>query len=241
LFNVVKHAQGSTARVEVRRQDWHLQITVSDQGAGFDPATLATASDHGLGLASIRQRLEFLGGCVGLVTAPGQGCRITLTAPLESPASAPLPPATDPAPGQFSRSPRHGAQLRVVLVDDHAVVRQALAQLLRQEPDLAVVGEAADGKAGVARAQELSPHVVLMDVNMPVLNGMEATLQIRATCPGVQVIGLSMFGAPEQAAAMRSAGAVAYVSKTAPAEELLAAIRACAAGNPAIAPDRDLL
>jgi PAS domain S-box-containing protein len=225
LFNVVKHAQVLAARVEVRQQDGHLQIVVSDQGVGFDSATLRATGGGGLGLSSIRQRLKYLGGYVGIVTAPGQGCRITLAAPFQSQASVPPATAAEPAPGRSARRPGRGERIRVLLVDDHAVVRQALAQLLQQEPDLIVVGVAADGKAGVNLTQVLQPDVVLMDINMPVLNGMEATQQIHAVCPGVRVIGLSMFETAEQTAAMRSAGIVAYVSKTAPAEELLAAIR----------------
>ena len=132
---------------------------------------------------------------------------------------------TESKDGPSIRRPGRGVKIRILLVDDHAVVRQAMARLLGAESDLEVVGEAADGKIGVDLTKQLQPDIVLMDINMPVLNGMEATQQIRAECPGVQVIGLSMFGAAEQADAMRNAGAVAYVSKAAPAEELLAVIR----------------
>jgi PAS domain S-box-containing protein len=230
LFNIVKHAQVQEARLEVRRRDGHLHIVVSDQGVGFDPATAHSTSLGGLGLSSIRQRLEYLGGCVGIVSAPGQGCRITLAAPLRNQASAPPTPVTlTPADGRSAPSAVRGQKTRILLVDDHAVVRQALAQMLGSEPDLEVVGEAADGKAAVERTKELAPDVVLMDISMPGVNGIEATRQIRAECPNIQVIGLSMFGATEQTEAMRKAGAVGYVSKSAPAEELLAAIRACAA------------
>ena len=229
LFNIVKHAQVRAARVEVRRQDGHLQIIVSDHGVGFDPATMSASSPRGLGLASIRQRLEYLGGCVGITSAPGEGCRITLAAPLRSQVITPSTPVTlTPADGRAAPSARRGQKTRILLVDDHAVVRQALAQMLRAEPDLEVIGEAADGKAGVERTKELAPDVVLMDISMPGMNGIEATQQIHAECSGVQVIGLSMFGAPEQTAAMQQAGAAGYVSKSAPAEELLAAIRTCA-------------
>jgi signal transduction histidine kinase/CheY-like chemotaxis protein len=224
LFNVVKHAQVQAAQVEVRQQDGSLQIIVCDRGVGFDPATLPATGIGGLGLSSIRQRLEFLGGGVSIVAAPGRGCRITLTAPLQSRASE-RPLVAEPAAGRSTRRPGRGGMIRILLVDDHVVVRQALAQLLDAEPDLEVIGEAANGEIGVDLTKQLQPDIVLMDINMPVLNGMEATQQIRAECPGVQVIGLSMFGATDQTATMQRAGAVAYVSKSAPAEELLTAIR----------------
>jgi DNA-binding NarL/FixJ family response regulator len=90
---------------------------------------------------------------------------------------------------------------------------------------LAVVGEAGTGTAAVTLASQLVLDVVLMDVNMPEMNGIDATRAIRASFPTMRVIGLSMFDRGDQQAAMQDAGAVAYVSKNAPAEELLAAIR----------------
>ncbi len=105
------------------------------------------------------------------------------------------------------------------------MVRQAFARLLAAEPDLEIVGEAADGKAAVELALQLQPDVVTMDVGMPVLDGIEATRQIHAQCSHVRIIGLSMFENTEKSKAIREAGAAAYVTKSAPAEELLAAIR----------------
>ena len=127
--------------------------------------------------------------------------------------------------------------MRVLLVDDHAIVRQGLMRLLAAEPDLEVVGEAADGKLAVEMTKELWPDVVLMDISMPVMNGIEATRAIRTQCPSVQVIGLSMFTAAEQAQTLLDAGAVAYASKTDPPQHLLAAIRACALTKASRQPD----
>jgi DNA-binding NarL/FixJ family response regulator len=119
-------------------------------------------------------------------------------------------------------------KIRVLVVDDHKVVRQGLSRLLAAEPDMEIVGEAADGKVAVELTRQLIPDVVLMDISMPVLNGIEATRVIHAECPAVRVIGLSMFEEAEQALAMQDAGAVAYLTKSGPAEALVIAIRACA-------------
>jgi CheY-like chemotaxis protein len=118
-------------------------------------------------------------------------------------------------------------QIRVLLVDDHRAVRQAFAFALRNELDIEVAGEAGSGLAALDQVRKLLPDVVLMDINMPGMNGIEATRRIRAEFPHIQVIGLSMYESQEQGAAMRDAGARAYVSKSDSYDALLAAIRAC--------------
>ncbi|HSB68879.1 MAG TPA: chemotaxis protein CheB [Candidatus Methylomirabilis sp.] len=231
LFNAVKYAQVPAATVTVAWDPPGLTLTVTDAGVGFDPTALrgAGGTAGGFGLARIRHRLELVGGCVTIASAPGQGTRVTLALPLP----AVDPPAVPPAlarptvPPQAAGLPDAGRpqRIRVLLVDDHQVVRQALAQLLRSEADLEVVGEAGTGTAAVALACELAPEVVLMDINLPDLNGVEATRAIRAAFPAIRVIGLSMYDRGDQQAAMQEAGVVAYVSKSGPAEALLAAIR----------------
>jgi DNA-binding NarL/FixJ family response regulator len=115
----------------------------------------------------------------------------------------------------------------VLLVDDHTLVRQALGTMLQHEPDIEVAGQAADGNQAVELTRQLQPDVVLMDVHMPGMNGVQATRTIHAEFPGVCVIGLSMADRDQQAEAMRDAGAMDYVTKTAAAEELLAVMRGC--------------
>ncbi len=115
--------------------------------------------------------------------------------------------------------------MRVVLVDDHAVVRTTLASRLSGQPDILVVGEAVNGQQAVELCGKLMPDVVIMDLSMPVMNGIEATRIIRAEYPSVRVIGLSMFQYAEQAKPMLEAGAVAYVSKSDSPTVLLDALR----------------
>ena len=116
--------------------------------------------------------------------------------------------------------------VRVLLVDDQSSMRQWLALLLEEVGSIQVVGEAANGREGFELTRQLQPDVVLMDIHMPVLDGIRATRLIHAECPTVRVIGLSSMPAEgEQAAAMREAGAVSYLPKDAPPDTLLAAIR----------------
>ena len=115
--------------------------------------------------------------------------------------------------------------LRVLLADDHRLIRDLVTRLLKTQPDIEVVGDAADGRQALQRAEELQPDVVLMDVSMPLLDGIEATRLIRAALPGVRVIGFSTYDEPEVRQLMMEAGAETYLVKGGPCEALFAALR----------------
>ncbi|MEW6753891.1 MAG: response regulator, partial [Candidatus Latescibacterota bacterium] len=232
LFNAVKHARVHTAQVSLQRTDGNrLQITVSDSGCGFDPASLVPADrvHGGFGLFSIRERLDLIGGGLEVRSAPGQGSRFVLTAPLGEGAqvaarAAPDRPAASRRPPLAALGP--GRRVRVVLADDHVVMREGLARLLEGEPDMEVVGQASDGQMAVELARRFRPDVVLMDLSMPAVGGIDATRAIHQEMPQVRVIGLSMFEEPERAQPMLAAGAVAFLAKSGPAHSIMATIRA---------------
>jgi DNA-binding NarL/FixJ family response regulator len=136
---------------------------------------------------------------------------------------APSPRTDDGALLIQQRISRH----RVLIVDDHQIMRQGLAGLMRYEPDIEVVGQAADGPQAIELAGRLQPDVIIMDVNLGEMSGIEATGKILARTPQIKIIGLSMYADPVVAAAMRKAGAVAYLTKGGPSEELAMTIRAC--------------
>ncbi len=114
---------------------------------------------------------------------------------------------------------------KVLLADDHAMMRGGLRMLLEQNAELAVVGEAEDGRETVRLVKKLSPDVVVMDIAMPDMNGIEATRQIVADHPGVKVIALSMHSDRHFVSEMLKAGATAYLLKQCAVDELLAAIK----------------
>jgi len=121
--------------------------------------------------------------------------------------------------------------IRVLLVEDHSVVRTGLRLIIDNEEDMTVVGEAEDGLQAMQKAQEVQPDVIVMDMTMPGLGGLEATRQIKRHLPRTRVIALSMHNEARVTDRVREAGAAAYLLKTAPSEELLAAIRGPKAGS----------
>jgi PAS domain S-box-containing protein len=231
LFNVVKHARTGSAEVSLRRVDDHLQVAVSDQGAGFDPNAMPAAGEdgRGLGLFAIRERLGFMGGTLQIQSAPGQGSRLILTVPVAPIEKAELRTGGTlvlPEAGLLISGYRDPARkIRLMLADDHAVVRRGFAAMLGAEPDIEIVGEAADGLEAIKLARKVLPDIILMDMSMAKLNGIEATRIIHNEFPEIRIIGLSMFEEVERAQAMRDAGAVQYVAKSGPGEALIAAIR----------------
>lgn len=132
--------------------------------------------------------------------------------------------------------PPREAVLRIVLADDHPIVREGLKQLVNAQPDMRVVGEAADGEAACRAASALSPDVLVIDLSMPVLGGAEATERIRRECPAVKVLALTVHEERLYLTQLLRAGASGYVLKRAAAAELVRAIRTVAAGGTYIDP-----
>jgi DNA-binding NarL/FixJ family response regulator len=127
-------------------------------------------------------------------------------------------------------------KIKVLLADDHQIMREGLASLLEKHFDLEVVGQAGEGRTAVRLAEELQPDVVIMDVGLPSLNGIEATRQITAAVSGVKVIALSVHAENLYVAGMLQAGASAYLLKYSAAEELVRAIHLVVKGQTYLSP-----
>lgn len=128
-------------------------------------------------------------------------------------------------------------KIRIMLVDDHAVVRSGLGAFLSVNPDLELVGEAENGEQAVVRAGILKPDVILMDLMMPVMDGVAATAAIKKQNPGIQIIALTSFQEDELVQNALKAGSVGYLMKNVSARELAAAIRAAKDGKITLSPE----
>lgn len=131
--------------------------------------------------------------------------------------------------------------IRILLAEDHALVREGIGNLLRAVPDFEIVGEADSGRAAVAKTLDMRPDVVLMDVGLPELNGIEATRQIKRVAPEVLVLGLSVHSDRRFVHRMLGAGASGYMLKDGPLPELLTAIRTIRNGGTFLSPRIELL
>jgi PAS domain S-box-containing protein len=220
LFNTVKHARVDRARIDLSLGAGDtLRITVEDRGVGFDPAKLvdeAKDGQVGWGLFSIRERLMLIGGRFEIESAPGRGSTFRLIAPRDV---APRAIDADPALSQSavasstdqSRAASHA--LRIVIADDQPALRKTFRELLQARPEFQVVGEAANGLEAIAQARLLRPDVVLMDISMPEMDGVEATRRIRAELPAIRVLGFSVYPRMQDPHPIELAGAEGFFSK----------------------------
>jgi PAS domain S-box-containing protein len=233
LFNALKHSGVQQAGVTVvRTRDDRIKIVVEDKGKSFDPHVLKSRGQEvaTLGLFSIQERLTHIGGSLQIETALGEGTRVTLLVPLGEGTPSRGARGKETAASEEAgavRGHRKGPEIRVLIVDDHKIVREGLAGLLQIQSDMDVIGQAADGPEAIALAERLLPDVIIMDINLGEMSGVEATRIITSKRPDIRVIALSMHHDKALAAAMREAGATAYLTKGGPSEDLIEAIRAC--------------
>jgi CheY-like chemotaxis protein len=242
LMNTVKHASTDRATVTVSRLDGVLRVVVEDKGCGFDETVAPVTSQFGL--FSIKERMQALGGRFIMLSEAGKGTTATLALPLTMPPpesvlsrafngdhGTPLQQWSieDAVSGQSSRKqPAEplvselsvSARVRVLLVDDHAMIRQGLKTILEGYPEIDIVGEAANGIEALTLTRTRQPDIVIMDVTMPRMDGIEATRLIKEEWPSVLVIGLSVHSAPQVGDTMREAGAFSVLTKEAAVDDL---------------------
>ncbi len=261
LSNAIRHAAAHRVRASLSYLDDGARLMIEDDGRGFDPAALEApapqvaapaflpyfdepgsttapgAAGH-FGLQTMRERARLVGGWLTLESAPGQGTRVSVDLPYTPLPELLLPPAEAATPSASQSTPPAlpAGRIRILVADDHAVIRAGMRRLLESYPDFEVVGEAADGLEALAEAQDLGPQVILMDMRMPGMNGLEALRQLRASHPDVRILMLSAYEQDEDVLASLKAGASGYVLKDMAPDELAQAIRAVAQGETLLAP-----
>ncbi|HRI39688.1 MAG TPA: response regulator, partial [Nitrospira sp.] len=235
LINSAKYAGTGATSVTMEQRMDHLCISVKDEGKGFDVTAAAAVgvpsvgSSSKFGLYSIQERMRALGGSFEIQSAPNKGTNAILLLPLtrgvpeDGLSMSQSPSISDDF--QAHTALGRPSIIRVLLVDDHAMIRQGLRTMLEGYADIKVLGEAADGKEAITLAHTIQPDVLLMDINMPKLNGIEATAIIKRDFPNMAIVGLSVNAERKHREAMIRAGAASLLTKETPVEELYGAIQ----------------
>lgn len=237
LFNVMKHAGVDRATVTMSLDNDVLRVAVADQGRGTPSEVLQRSPEPGhLGLVSVRERFRAMGGRVDVESLPGNGTTVTLILPLGENVRGKALGVRGGEEGKSERvlsnsgvaashlPPQASPAIRVLLVDDHKLVRQGLKDVLASDDRIRVVGEASTCDEALMLAANLTPDVVVTDINLPGVNGIEATKRFKKLHPHMVVIGLSVHTDEHMRREMISAGAEALVSKECAADELPATI-----------------
>lgn len=231
LLNVLKHADVGSASLRLERSgERELCVVVADTGKGFDFSTarVVQGTDK-FGLFSIRERLKVLGGRFEVDSAPDKGTNAIIFVPLpeqdhlqHTKAQISLGPWR-PTKKKTGSSKR---QIRIALVDDHTMVRQGLRSVLEEAEEIEIVAEAEDGYEAVEMVRIVKPDVVVMDINLPKLNGIEATRRIHSEHPSITIIGISVHDDEQVSQAVKEAGAKAFLPKGSAAGNLMKEIYA---------------
>lgn len=228
LLNVQKHADVRQVSVAIERLPDRVEIEVSDEGCGFDSQTSLArpGKEDGFGLLNMNERLRWLEGALSIHSIPGTGTQVKISLPVPLETTAPTEGLAEDIPAR-TRLPRGEGnhEINVLLIDDHRMVREGFRSIIEDRSDIRVVGEAGNGVEALEKTRALRPDVVIMDINMPIMNGLEATRCIRQEMPDVAVVGLSLHSKDDMAETIQKAGAVSYVSKDEACDTLCETIR----------------
>jgi CheY-like chemotaxis protein len=181
--------------------------------------------------------MKTLGGSCAIEALPGYGTTVTLTLPLPDSNDRVVSDVSTPACGgritraAVSPPSASGSRHRVLVVDDHAMMRQGLRSVLEQYADVDIVGEASTGVEAIAAVQASHPSIIIMDVNMPELDGAHATQRIKEQHPEIGIIGISVNVDHDQRLAMKKAGAAMLIAKEAAVDQIYEAIQYAARPN----------
>lgn len=234
LINIIKHAGVDSAEVHITSDDEMLYIEVSDRGKGFDSTDLESVGSTNHGLKNIREKLDLMNGRLEIDSEPGRGSRFIIRIPYNK--KEDVSNQTEAGREELEIVRRNTGNfidvisgntglIEVLIVDDHQVMRSGLVRLLNEEADINIVGEASNGVEAVDFARSFQPDVIIMDITMPEMDGIEATRRIHAEYPEINIVGLSMHEENEYTTQMKKAGAIDLLNKGGPSDQLFSAIR----------------
>ncbi|MBL8012670.1 MAG: response regulator [Candidatus Omnitrophica bacterium] len=227
LFNVVKHAKAASVELFMEYKNGVIIARVKDEGQGFDIGQLEKVSAKSFGLFSLRERLKLINGELNVESHPSQGTTVEIIVPVEMKKSPAISTSLVAKQESEKKAEKKRGSIKILLVDDHKLVREGLINILKEIPIFEIVGQAENGLEAVEKAESFHPDVVIMDVNMPELNGIEATRIMKTKFPSMEIVGLSVQDQQGVADSMKKAGAVTLLNKGGDPQELIKTIFSC--------------
>jgi two-component system CheB/CheR fusion protein len=242
LTNIHRYANSPTAIIRVNVDAEEMTLEIIDHGKGMEVNAVApesfSAERPGVGIQGMRERMRQLSGRLEIVSVPNRGTRVIAALPLEGLVHEEVPAADDSADensaaGPPSAEPQAQAapSARVLIADDHEIMRQGVRTLLASEVNWEICGEAVNGREAVEKTAQLSPDLVILDLNMPVLDGLAALREIVAKRPSAKILVLTVHDSDSTIHEIFTAGAQGCLLKSQTAHDLVRAVKMVLSGQ----------
>jgi signal transduction histidine kinase/ActR/RegA family two-component response regulator len=233
LTNVHRYSGSQRASIRIGSDGDTVKVEVEDYGTGLRATKSASAQSSvdrlGVGIQGMTERMRQLGGKLEIISGPDQGVLVMATIP-RSGGQVALPRSPTPADvssprPRASRSASGNHVARILIADDHEMLRHGVRNTLQTQSDLEVCGEAADGQDAIEKVKALHPDLVILDINMPVLNGLAAVRQILRLSPKTKILIFSVHDSDQTKREIHAAGAHGFISKGKDAQDLIRIVR----------------
>jgi PAS domain S-box-containing protein len=233
LTNVHRYSGSQRACIRVNTDGDAIKVEVEDYGKGIHSAKSDSAQKSverlGVGIQGMTERMRQLGGKLEITSAPNKGVLVTATIPFSGGRiAAPVQPSIGEAPpprSEVSPSSNGHHVARILIADDHEMLRRGVRNTLQTQPDLEICGEAVDGQDAIEKVKALQPDLVILDINMPVLNGLAAVRQILRHSPKIKILVFSVHDSDQTKREIHAAGAHGFISKGKDAQDLIRIVR----------------
>lgn len=236
LTNVHRYSGSPKAYVRVSSTRKEVRVEVGDFGRGLSPEMMTPAAGTmaalGVGIQGMKERMRQLAGHLEITSAKNKGTVVTATVPLSSlhvanelESEAAMAALASGVEGQSPDKPSRSRKKRILIADDHEIVRRGVRTLLQNEKDWEICGEAIDGNEALHKAAALRPDLVILDINMPVLNGLAAVRQILRKRPQTKILVFTVHDSEQTKKEITAAGAHGYLSKNKAGQDLLRVVR----------------
>jgi len=234
LVNVHRYSGSATAFVRAQSDGAEVRLQIGDAGIGISKelkTPTPTATALGVGIQGMRERLRQLSGRLEITSIPGSGTLVTAILPVCGRRTKILTEYVDspnqeiPSIAMEVASERNGWRKRILIADDHDVLRRGIRTMIESEPGLEVCGEAVDGKDALEKTLAQMPDLVILDINMPVMNGLDVLRQIVRRRPKIKVLAFSVHDSKQIVDEILAAGAHGYLSKATAGQHLVHEVR----------------